>query len=248
MEELIKYFDALEKRIAKLETSEAAEPQQDQKIAALSKQLQEMSVLVTALSAKNLQLEAKVAALEARPAQVVEKVVEVAPAAVAIAESEEVATDEETGLPELEVEFVDEEETPAAVTIAESEEVATDEETGLPELEVEFVEEEETAAPAAEVPAAEPTKTILDAAQTETVSSVVPRLEDIRKGITMGDRFLFQRELFSNNAELYSKTIDTLNKMGNMDEAMAFIQKNFGGWNKESNAYELFINLLKRRF
>lgn len=246
MEELIKYFEAIEKRLSALEASEAAEPQQDQKIAELSRQIQEMSVLVSALSAKNLQLEAKIAELESRPAQIVEKIA--APAAVAIEESDEVAIDEETGMPELEVEFVDEEEAPAA----ESEEIAIDEESGLPELEVEFVEaatpaETTTEAPAAEH-VAEPAKTILDAAQTDAVSSVVPRLEDIRKGITMGDRFLFQRELFSNNAELYSKTIDTLNKMGNMDEAMAFIQKNFGGWNKESNAYELFINLLKRRF
>lgn len=257
MEELIKYFDAIEKRLAKLEEANQAEPEQERKIAELSNRLHEMSALVAALSAKNLQLETKIAALEARPAQVVEKIVEVAvpaaaPAAVSesVAESEEVKLDEETGLPELEVELVEE-------SAAESEEVKLDEETGLPELEVELIEEPETEAAApvapAEEPAAEPAqeeapKTILDAAQTEAVSSVVPRLEDIRKGITMGDRFLFQRELFGNNAELYSKTIDTLNKMNSMDEAMAFIQKNFGGWNKESNAYELFINLLKRRF
>lgn len=243
MEELIKYFDAIEKRLAKLEADNAAEPQQEQKIAELSSRLHEMSALVAALSAKNLQLETKIAALEARPAQVVEKIVEVAAAAAAPA-----------------VEPVAE---MAAPSVAESEEVALDEETGLPELEVEFVEEEEPAAevaeevvaepepvvePVAEAPKAEPVVTLADAAQTDAVSSVVPRLEDIRKGITMGDRFLFQRELFANNAELYSKTIDTLNKLGSMDEAMAFIQKNFPGWNKESNAYELFINLLKRRF
>lgn len=240
MEELIKYFDAIEKRLAKLEADNAAEPQQEQKIAELSSRLHEMSALVAALSAKNLQLEAKIAALEARPAQVVEKIVEVAAAAAAPA-----------------VEPVAE---MAAPSVAESEEVALDEETGLPELEVEFVEEEEPAIeeavaepepavePVAEAPKAEPVITLSDAAQTDAVSSVVPRLEDIRKGITMGDRFLFQRELFANNAELYSKTIDTLNKLGSMDEAMAFIQKNFPGWNKESNAYELFINLLKRRF
>jgi len=241
MEEIIKYFEAIEKRLAELETASKAEPEQERKIAELSNKLTEMSALVAALSAKNLQLEAKLAALEARPAQIVEKVVEVAaataepapapaeePAAPSVADSEEVALDEETGLPELEVEFVDEEE-PAEEPIVET----------VIEPVIEEVKEE---------PKAEPVVTLADAAQTDAVGSVVPKLEDIRKGITMGDRFLFQRELFGNNGELMSKTIEALNGMKSYDEAIAYIQKNFGSWNHESNAYELFTNLLKRRW
>ena len=87
-----------------------------------------------------------------------------------------------------------------------------------------------------------------EAAPAEAIGSLVPKVEDIRKGITMGDRFLFQRELFGNNGELMNKTIDALNKLGSFEEAMAYTQQKFPNWNKESNAYELFTNLLKRRW
>lgn len=241
MEELIKYFNEIEARLSALEATAKEEPAQEQKLNELSSRLHEMSALVAALSAKNLQLEAKIAALEARPTQVVEKVVEVvkeaAPAAVAPApevkveklnESEDIALDEETGLPELEVEFVDEPE-PAPVAPAPAE---------AP------VEE----APATPAPKEEPAPTLQDAAQAEAVSSVVPKIDNLSKAISLGDKFLFQRELFGGNGELMTKTIGQLNEMKSLDEAKAFIQKNFGHWDKESNAYELFTNLLKRRY
>lgn len=75
----------------------------------------------------------------------------------------------------------------------------------------------------------------------------LPHIEEIRKGISLGDRFLFQRELFAGDGEKMNKTIDTLDKMSNLDEVMAYISKRFN-WDTESQAYELFINVLRRRF
>lgn len=75
----------------------------------------------------------------------------------------------------------------------------------------------------------------------------LPPIDDIRKGISLGDRFLFQRELFAGDGEKMNKTIDNINKLSSLDDAMAYIAKHFD-WNSESQAYELFINLLKRRF
>ena len=81
----------------------------------------------------------------------------------------------------------------------------------------------------------------------EVPHSVVPKVSDIKKAISLGDRFLFQRELFGGNGELMAKTIAELNKLGSLDEAEAFIEKRFS-WDKESSAYELFYNILKRRW
>ncbi len=72
-------------------------------------------------------------------------------------------------------------------------------------------------------------------------------ISDIRKAISLGDRFLFQRELFANNGELMHKTIDKLNTLSSLEDALTYIRKNFD-WNTESQAYELFINILKRRW
>lgn len=81
----------------------------------------------------------------------------------------------------------------------------------------------------------------------EAPHSVVPKVSDIKKAISLGDRFLFQRELFGGNGELMAKTIAELNKLSSLNEAEAFIDKRFS-WDKESSTYELFYNILKRRW
>ena len=72
-------------------------------------------------------------------------------------------------------------------------------------------------------------------------------VEDIRQAISLGDRFLFQRELFAGNGELMQKTLDELNALGSLSEAMDYVLDNFE-WDKESTAVQLFENVLKRRF
>jgi hypothetical protein len=72
-------------------------------------------------------------------------------------------------------------------------------------------------------------------------------VEDIRQAISLGDRFLFQRELFAGNGELMQKTLDELNGLGSLSEAMEYVAETFD-WDKESTAVQLFENVLKRRF
>ena len=72
-------------------------------------------------------------------------------------------------------------------------------------------------------------------------------VEDIRQAISLGDRFLFQRELFAGNGELMQKTLDEINALGSLSEAMDYVLDNFE-WDKESTAVQLFENVLKRRF
>jgi len=69
---------------------------------------------------------------------------------------------------------------------------------------------------------------------------------DIRQAVSIGDRFLFQRELFGGNAEKLQQTLTELNSLHSFDEAVAFIER--FGWDKQSPTHELFINVLRRRF
>lgn len=80
--------------------------------------------------------------------------------------------------------------------------------------------------------------------QTSLFGSAV---SDIRQAISLGDRFLFQRELFAGNGELMQKTLDDLNALSSFDEAIEYIQENFE-WDMECTAVQLFENVLKRRF
>ena len=60
------------------------------------------------------------------------------------------------------------------------------------------------------------------------------------------DRFLYQRELFNQNAELMQKTLTELNELDSFDEAIQYISR--FGWDTESNSYQQFIVALHRRF
>ena len=97
-------------------------------------------------------------------------------------------------------------------------------------------------------PAPEPTP-----APTPTPEPISPKaavygkaVSDIRQAISLGDRFLYQRELFGQNAELMQRTLAELNELGSFDEAVAYINR--FGWDTESNSYQQFIVTLHRRF
>lgn len=174
--------------------------------------------------------------------------------------------------PEVEIELIVEEETES-----ENEEVTTENELAeepveepqeevqaeletldiidTPEVEAPVVEEP-VVAPA---PAPQPEATAEPVVEPSPAPQPAPRpmpqqtslfgtaVEDIRQAISLGDRFLFQRELFAGNGELMQKTLDEINGLGSLNEAMDYVLDNFD-WDKESTAVQLFENVLKRRF
>ena len=97
--------------------------------------------------------------------------------------------------------------------------------------------------PVKEVPKAEPVKEEVASPKAAIYGKAVT---DIRQAISLGDRFLYQRELFGQNAELMQKTLTELNELGSFDEAMEYIRR--FGWDTESNSYQQFIVTLHRRF
>jgi hypothetical protein len=128
----------------------------------------------------------------------------------------------------------------------------------LESLEIIGEEEEPVVEPVAELiiePAPQPEVKAEPVAVPQPAPRPVPQqtslfgaaVEDIRQAISLGDRFLFQRELFAGNGELMQKTLDEINSLGSLSEAMDYVLDNFE-WDKESTAVQLFENVLKRRF
>ena len=120
------------------------------------------------------------------------------------------------------------------------------EETIVPESKPEIieapapvVEEQAVAAPVVEPAPVEETASPKAAIYGKAV-------EDIRQAISLGDRFLYQRELFGQNAELMQKALTELNALSSFDEAMNYIRQ--FGWDTESSTYQQFIVTLHRRF
>lgn len=271
--------------------------------------------LIQALTSYTSTLEQQLAALEARVKQLEEQLVnvkslnEVANEQIAALQAEittlastqtVVSTDKE---PDVEIEFILDEETQDTEvkeeTTEESSEESTDNAIPVTEvlivaeepqemvLETAFLEEpegdddittapskeiedvpkvsvvneapEEVAEEASEVAPTETTEEVeeLEVVEEKTEEKEVapstqstltgPAVQDIRQAIALGDRFLFQRELFAGNGEQMQRTLDELNGLQTLQEAMDYINQNFA-WDLESSAAELFVNVLKRRF
>lgn len=191
MEEVIKYFESLEARIAALE-----EAQQTNEAVIAS-------------------LEAEVEELKSRPAaepQVVEKIVE------------------------KPVEVIKE------VVVEKPVEV-------IKEVIVEKPVKEEPQ-PVVEEPAPVVEEPVKEEPKEEPASPKAmlygKPVDDIRQAISLGDRFLYQRELFGQNAELMQRTLTELNELGSFDEALQYIGQ--FGWDTESSTYQQFLVTLHRRF
>jgi uncharacterized coiled-coil protein SlyX len=199
MEELIKYFESLESRLAA----------QEQRIATL---------------------EAKVEALQNQPQpepQVVEKIVE------KVVEVEKPVEVIKEVIKEVMVEK------PAEPVVPEDP-VKIEE----PVIEPEPVKEPEE--PVVE-PEKKPVPELFDEPQASKAVLYGKPVDDIRQAISLGDRFLYQRELFGQNAELMQRTLTDLNALRSFDEAVSYIMTHFQ-WDADSSTYQQFIVTLHRRF
>ena len=71
-------------------------------------------------------------------------------------------------------------------------------------------------------------------------------VQSIQAAIGINDRYQYIRELFSGKAETFAKTVADLDNLGNIQEAVTYLQKNFK-WKKNETSLK-FVTLVKRRF
>ena len=236
-------LSALEARVVQLEEANEAMKREGNEAKALIATLQ---AEVTALAAAGV-----VTAQAAEPEVEIELIVE----EETESENEEVKTENELAeepveAPQEEVqELVEQLETLEPLEILEEPKVEEPVAEPVVELIVEPapqpVQSTDNLAPS-DTPSAKPTQPAKGAQPLQT-SLFGTAVEDIRQAISLGDRFLFQRELFAGNGELMQKTLDEINGLGSLSEAMDYVLDNFD-WDKESTAVQLFENVLKRRF
>jgi hypothetical protein len=69
---------------------------------------------------------------------------------------------------------------------------------------------------------------------------------DLTKAIGINDKFLFTKELFNGNAELYARSIRQLNEYTDINDALIYIQENFS-WDEKNEAANQLIDLVRRK-
>ena len=223
MQEVIKYFEAIEARLAALEAKEQTLLEQEQTLQAwenrlqrLEKAQQENMIKLQAVGTHVNTMLQTLKALETKQSEAV-SVAAPMPAPQPIQEEapivEPVAIEQPTPQPAIE----------EVKDIESIQEPRVEE----PRVEEPRVEKEEEVAPKASI--------------------YGKAVTDIRQAISIGDRFLYQRELFAQNAELMQRTLNELDQLHSFAEAMDYINMRFQ-WDQESNTYQQFIVTLHRRF
>ena len=226
-------LSALEARVVQLEEANEAMRREDNETKALIATLQTEVAALTAAS---------VVATATEPEVEIELVIEEEPESLDELAEEPVEEDPVTEEPIAE--SVPQEEILEPLEVLELLEVEEPQEKLIEEPKAEAIVEQPVPQPEPQpTPKAEPATRPMPQ-QTSLFGTAV---EDIRQAISLGDRFLFQRELFAGNGELMQKTLDELNGLNSLEEAMDYVADNFE-WDSDSTAVQLFENILKRRF
>lgn len=205
MEEVIKYFEAIEARLAALEAKEQMLQSKEQSLQTWEERLQRLEKAqqesMTKLQAVGTHVTAMLQMLKQLEAKQSEAVHVAAPMPAPQPVVEEVKVEEPAPQPKVE-------------------------EVKVEEVKVEEPRVEEV---------------------TSKASIYGKAVADIRQAISIGDRFLYQRELFEQNAELMQRTLNELDQLHSFAEAMDYINAHFH-WDQESNTYQQFIVTMHRRF
>jgi len=75
-----------------------------------------------------------------------------------------------------------------------------------------------------------------------------PRVDDLNQAITLNDKLFFTKNLFNNDNEQYRLSIQKLNEMESMDEALDYTRAAFPDWDEDSDIIYRFYMILRRRF
>lgn len=72
-------------------------------------------------------------------------------------------------------------------------------------------------------------------------------ITDLSKAIGINDKFLFTKELFGGDPDLYNQTIKRLNHATDLNDAIIYIHENFD-WEADNETAMTFIDLVRRKF
>jgi hypothetical protein len=72
------------------------------------------------------------------------------------------------------------------------------------------------------------------------------KTDDLRKALSLAERFRFQRELFGGNGEKLNTTLSAINAMHTEEEALAYLSA--FGWSDDDECKNDFLHLVHRKF
>ncbi len=84
--------------------------------------------------------------------------------------------------------------------------------------------------------------------QPTTLAEDFQKKKKIKDSLTINQKFMFTKILFNGDFELFSNAIERLDELDNLNQAKSFLANNYAEWNKESEEYEEFMDIVEKRF
>lgn len=84
-------------------------------------------------------------------------------------------------------------------------------------------------------------------AKVNTVNST-QKIQRIKERLTINQKFMFTKVLFKGDFEVFSKAIDELDQQSSMPDALKSLEKYYSAWDKESQEFHEFMEIVERRF
>ncbi len=73
------------------------------------------------------------------------------------------------------------------------------------------------------------------------------KIEDIKKSLSINQRFMFVNTLFNGSEEAFDRTVEHIESVSNSEEAISFLTHKFSNWDHDSEEVAEFLQLVKRR-
>jgi hypothetical protein len=85
----------------------------------------------------------------------------------------------------------------------------------------------------------------------EVLATAGPKIADIRKAISINEKYQMINTLFRNDEDMFERSVRTLNNFGSLPEARFWMQRELVvklGWNEQDELVQHFYKLVSRRF
>lgn len=88
----------------------------------------------------------------------------------------------------------------------------------------------------------------MQASQRAAVYDTFQRIPKIKDALTINQKFMFTKVLFYGDFESFSRTVDDLDRLDNMEAALAYLDDQSSNWDRESREFHEFMEIVEKRF
>lgn len=74
------------------------------------------------------------------------------------------------------------------------------------------------------------------------------KIKRLKENLTINQKFMFTKILFHGDFEIFSEAVEKLDRMDNFSQAMRFLDDGYPHWDRESEEYQEFIEIIENRF